>query len=198
MQFPSRAYTFEAVKMSERIIRASTILGRRAPLVAQVLKFGAVGGVGLIVNVLVFNGLMIAVFSPAQVPHGTIYATVVATLVAIIVNWIGNRYWAFSNQRQSNTVREGVEFLLVSIAGMSIPLLCVWVSHYVLGFTQLIADNIAINVVGLALGMIFRFALYRWWVFSADRAQAAIEKQHASSTTGVLPGAPDRGLIGDS
>jgi putative flippase GtrA len=39
----------------------------------------------------------------------------------------------------------------------------------VLGYTSIIADNIATNVVGLALGTAFRFALYRWWVFAARR-----------------------------
>ena len=111
--------------------------------------------------------------------HGPIYATIIATLVAIVTNWIGNRYWAFAKQRQSNTVREGVEFFLVSLAGMGIPLLCLWLSHYVLGFTSLLADNIANNVIGLALGTLFRFALYRWWVFSPDRVAAA-RRGHAA------------------
>ncbi len=39
--------------------------------------------------------------------------------------------------------------------GMGIALLCLWVSHYLLGFTSALADNIATNVVGLALGTAF-------------------------------------------
>jgi putative flippase GtrA len=39
------------------------------------------------------------------------------------------------------------------------------VSHYLLGFTSVLADNIATNVVGLILGMAFRFTLYKTWVF---------------------------------
>ena len=159
-----------------------------ARLIPQLVKFGAVGAVGFVVNLVVFNGLMLTVF--ADVHHGTIYATMIATFLAIVTNWIGNRFWAFSGQRQSNAVREGIEFFLVSLAGMGIPLLCVWISHYVLGYVSLVADNIAINVVGLALGMLFRFALYRWWVFSPDRTQAA--------GTASLAGSPDSGLIGDS
>ncbi len=166
-----------------------------ARLFPQLVKFGAVGGLGLVVNFIVFNGLMVTVF--AGVHHGPIYATVIATLLAIVTNWLGNRFWAFSGQRQSNTVREGVEFFLVSLAGMGIPLFCLWISHYVLGYDSLLADNIANYVVGLGLGMMFRFALYRWWVFSPDRAKRAAETRRAAGTAS-LAGSPDSGLIGDS
>lgn len=167
-----------------------------ARLLPQLVKFGAVGGLGVVVNFIVFNGLMVTVF--ADIHHGPIYATVIATLVAIVFNWIGNRYWAFSKQRQSNTVREGIEFFLVSLAGMGIPLLCLWISHYVLGYSNLVADNIANYVVGLGFGMMFRFALYRWWVFSPERAQAAAEARLANAGSASLAGSPDSGLVGDS
>lgn len=152
-------------------------LSSRLPLLTQVLKFGAVGGVGFVVNLVVFNVLLATVFHPRVVHFGPLYATVAATVVAIAVNWLGNRYWAFSSGRQSNTAREGAEFFAVSLIGMAIPLACVWVSHYVMHLTSPLADNIANNVVGLVLGMLFRFALYRWWVFAPSR------QEHAASTS---------------
>jgi putative flippase GtrA len=187
----------------------------RSRLLPQLVKFGAVGAVGFVVNFAVFNGLLLTVFS--KLHHGTIFATIIATIAAIATNWVGNRYWAFAAQRQTNTVREGVEFFIVSLAGMGIPLLCVWVSHYLLGYVSLLADNIAINVIGLGLGTLFRFAFYRWWVFSPQRARRAVEARPAvtatttttrtSTTTAPvaahvtsgasLPGSPDRGLVGD-
>ena len=190
----------------------------RSRLLPQLVKFGAVGAVGFVVNFAVFNGLMLTVF--AKLHHGTIFATIIATVVAIATNWVGNRYWAFAAQRQTDTTREGIEFFIVSLAGMGIPLLCVWVSHYLLGFTSLLADNIANNVIGLALGTLFRFAFYRWWVFSPERAErtrlaraaaapapapagAAVASTLTTSTSPVpsvtspLPRTPDRGLIGD-
>lgn len=172
---------------------------RGARLWPQLLKFGAVGGAGFAVNLVVFNALMLTVFTPSLVHHGPIYATVIATLVAIVTNWVGNRYWAFSAQRQSNTAREGLEFFLVSLAGMGIPLLCLWLSHYVMGYTSLLADNIANNVVGLAIGTLFRFALYRWWVFSPNRATRKPDAAPArpSAATVTLSAAPDAGLVGD-
>jgi putative flippase GtrA len=66
-------------------------------------------------------------------------------------------------------VREGIEFAVVSLIGAGIALGCLWISHYGLGYTSVLDDNLATNVVGLALGTSFRFALYRFWVFSRDR-----------------------------
>ena len=153
----------------------------RTPLLMQLLKFGAVGGVGFVVNLVVFNVLLATVFHPKSLHYGPLYATVAATIVAIAVNWIGNRYWAFSGGRQANTAREGAEFFAVSLVGMGIPLACVWVSHYVMLFTSPLADNIANNVVGLGLGMVFRFALYRWWVFAPRRAKPPTIPAHTIS-----------------
>jgi putative flippase GtrA len=183
---------------------------RRARLLPQLLKFGVVGGFGVVINFVVFNGLMLLVFTPRGIHHGAIFATILGTLVAIVANWVGNRYWAFAAQRHSSTVREGVEFFLVSLAGLAIPLLCVWISHYVLGFSSLLADNIANYIVGLALGTAFRFVLYRFWVFAPGRPVVAVEPVSATTPTAtitsttpsaasnLLPGAPDGGLISGS
>lgn len=166
---------------------------QRRTLLPQLFKFGAVGAVGFVINLIVFNALRMTVFDPVVVHHGPLYATVIATIVAIAANWVGNRYWAFSAQRRQSAAREGMEFFLVSLAGMGIPLLCLWLSHYVFGYTSLLADNIANNGIGLALGMLFRFALYRWWVFSPDRHLAAGDGTLASE----LPATPDSRLVGE-
>jgi len=141
----------------------------RTALGRQLLSFMLVGGVGLVVDIVVFNALRTTVLEPSMVHGGPVIAKAVSTSLAILVNWIGNRLWTFRAERRTNVVREGIEFAVVSGAGMFIALGCLWVSHYLLGYTSIIADNIATNVVGLALGTAFRFALYRWWVFSARR-----------------------------
>lgn len=150
---------------------------------AQLGKFGAVGLVGFVVDVAAFNLLRATVFEPHVVHAGPLYAKVVSTVLAILVNWLGNRYWTFSGNRQSRTGREALEFFAVSLAGMGIGLLCLWVSHYVLGLTSVLADNISSNVVGLALGSVFRFALYRYWVFAPSRSRLP-----RVGTPALLPG----------
>lgn len=142
-------------------------------LLGQFARFGVVGGVGFLVNLGVFNLLLFTVFDPQRLAYGELLANVVATVVAIVVNWIGNRYWTFREHRGRQLLREGVEFGLVSLGGLVIGLACLWISHDVLGFQSKLADNIANNVVGLGLGTIFRFTFYRLWVFSPRRGESA-------------------------
>ena len=139
-------------------------------LLSYALKFGVVGLIGLVIDVTLFNLLRLGVFGEGHWAQSAIGAKTISSSVAIICNWLGNRYWTFRRHRRRNYVREFLEYLVVSLGGMLIALACLWVSHYWLGLTSLVADNIATNVVGLALGTAFRFLLYRYWVFGHHRA----------------------------
>jgi putative flippase GtrA len=163
---------------------------------AQLAKFGMVGLVGFAVDITVFNLLRATVLAPDAVEAGPIWAKVISTVLAILTNWLGNRYWTFSRDRQSQTLREGLEFFAVSLVGMGIGLACLWVSHYVLGYTSVLADNISSNVVGLFLGAVFRFVLYRYWVFSPNRrATQAAPAGHTSTGSLRLPARPEGRLV---
>jgi putative flippase GtrA len=140
-------------------------------LIAQFAKFGVVGGIGVVINLAVFNLLLFTVFDSKRIHEGPLFANVIATIVAIAFNWVGNRYWTFRDHRGKQLLREAVEFTLVSLGGLLIGLGCLWVSHYALGFDSKLADNIASNVVGLALGTVFRFVFYRLWVFSPRKSE---------------------------
>ncbi|MEO7123344.1 MAG: GtrA family protein, partial [Lacisediminihabitans sp.] len=146
----------------------------RSVFLRELLSFGLVGGVGLVVDIVVFNALRTTVLSPESVHSGPLLAKVISTTLAIGCNWVGNRFWTYRDRRRSDVVREGIEFAVVSGVGMLIALGCLWISHYLLGYTSLLADNIATNVVGLALGTAFRFALYRWWVFGPSRKSRTV------------------------
>jgi putative flippase GtrA len=137
----------------------------------QLLAFAFVGGVGFVLDLVVFNVLRLTVLAPEVHHEGPILAKLISTAVAILANWLGNRYWTFGPHRRSDSWVEGLEFLLVSLLGMAVGLGCLWVSHYVLGYTSVLADNISSNVIGLALGSIVRFALYRHWVFHPERSR---------------------------
>ncbi|RQP12633.1 MAG: GtrA family protein [Microbacteriaceae bacterium] len=138
-------------------------------LISQFARFGVVGLVGLVIDFGVFNILRATVFAPENLHEGPVLAKVVSTGLAIIANWVGNRYWTFREHRGRQLWREFAEFLVVSLGGMAIGLACLWISHYVLGFTSILADNISGNVIGLALGTAFRFTLYKTWVFAPHR-----------------------------
>lgn len=86
-------------------------------------------------------------------------------------NWVGNRYWVFRAHRRKDVVKEFFEFVIVSVAGMMFSLGALWFTHHILGINNLLANNIAGNVVGLGLGTIFRFVLYRYWVYGLHRTE---------------------------
>ena len=156
-------------------------------LVTQFSRFGVVGLVGLAIDVGVFNLLRLTVLSPDDLHEGPVIAKIISTSLAIVANWLGNRYWTFGRERRPHWVREAVEFGLVSIGGMLIALGCLWVSHYALGFTSVVADNVSTNVVGLALGTAFRFTFYRLWVFGSHRTGSGDAVRAPKTAPAVAP-----------
>lgn len=158
--------------------------------IIQLARFGLVGLVGLVIDVSVFNLLRATILDTSVLHEGPFIAKIISTTLAIAANYVGNRYWTFGATKRSTVVREGLEFVAVSVGGMLIALACLWFSHYVLGFTSVLADNISTNVVGLVLGTAFRFAFYRYWVFHPNRERplrAADEPVHHEPTLNTRP-----------
>lgn len=147
-------------------------------LAREVAKFGAVGAVGFLVNVAVFN-LCIHTLQLAPIRSG-----VISQLVAIATNYLGNRYWTYRHTDKRRIQRETALFFTFSGIALVIENAVLAVSHYGLGFTSPLADNIAKNVIGLGIGTLFRFWTYRTWVFRAPSADAP----------GVLGSASGEGL----
>jgi putative flippase GtrA len=151
-------------------------------VIVYALKFGVVGLVGFAVDIGIFNTLLLGVAGDGWWSH-PVGAKFVSTSAAIVVNWIGNRFWTFRHDRHHHVVREFVEFVAASVLGMGVTLAFVWFTHDILGFTSLLADNISANVVGLALGTAVRFVLYRYWVWGyrpgepGEASLAALDEQ---------------------
>ncbi|CAL9650095.1 hypothetical protein SUDANB151_06584 [Streptomyces sp. enrichment culture] len=95
----------------------------------------------------------------------TVRSGVISNVVAIGVNYLGNRYWTYGYHDKSQYAREAALFVLFSGAGMIIQNGILAISHYGLGYTSTLADNLAKNLVGLGLASAFRFWSYRTWVF---------------------------------
>ena len=147
-------------------------------LLRYALRFGIIGLIGYAVDVGLFNALRLGALGDGHFFQGPIGAKIVSAGVATIATWFGNRYWTFREHRRKNYLLELAEFSTVSVGGILIGLACLWVSHYLLGFTSLIADNISSNLVGLVLGTTFRFLLYRFWVYGHHRADGLTALEH--------------------
>ena len=135
-------------------------------LYREVAKFGIVGLTALVVDIGLFNYLR---FAGGQGPmfDRPISAKIVSVSVATLVAYFGNRYWTFRHRGRTHMSRELAMFFLLNGIAMGIAIGCLYISHYVLGFTSALADNLSANVIGLGLGTMFRFWSYRKWVFPA-------------------------------
>ncbi len=128
----------------------------------ELAKFGVVGAVAFVVDVGTFNLLRNGALSDRPLT-----AKVISTVLATSVAFAGNRQWTFKHRERSGVRREYALFFALNAVGLGIALTCLGVSHYVLGFTSPLADNISANVVGMAFGTMFRFWAYRRFVFTA-------------------------------
>ncbi len=157
-------------------------------LVRYVLKFGVIGLLGYFIDVGVFNALRLGATGSGHFFQGPIGAKIISVAVATLVTWFGNRYWTFREHRRKNFMLELLEFSAVSVGGLLIGLLCLWISHYVLGLQSLLADNISGNVIGLVLGTAFRFVLYRYWVYGHHRRDGltARERQAEAAAAAIF------------
>jgi len=131
---------------------------RLGHLIRELMKFGVVGGVAFVVDIGLFNLLLHATDKPLT-------SKTISMVAATTVSYAGNRTWTFRRRSRSGIRREYALFFVLNAVGLIIALTCLAISHYALGFTSTLADNIAANVVGLALGTAFRFWSYRRWVF---------------------------------
>jgi putative flippase GtrA len=135
----------------------------------ELVKFGVVGAVAYVVDVGIFNLLRVG----GPLTDKPVTAKAISVTVAVVVAWLGNRNWTFRRRRRVAAHHELLLFVAINLVGMAIALACLAVSHYVLGFTSALADNVSANGVGLVLGTAFRFVGYRTWVFTELRDAAA-------------------------
>lgn len=129
----------------------------------RVGKFSVIGGVAFIVDIGLFNLLRLD-----PVGMGPMWAKVLSVTAATTVSWIGSRYWTFRDGKSNTPVKEAVGFFAVNAVGLLIAVGCLWFSHYVLGLTSTFADNISGNVVGVLIGNVFRYLMYRHVIYRPE------------------------------
>ncbi|MBT2404543.1 MULTISPECIES: GtrA family protein [unclassified Streptomyces] len=129
-------------------------------LAREVAKFGAVGGLGVLVNLGVFN--LIRSTTDLQV----VRASVIATMVAIATNYLGFRYFAYRDRAQSGRTRELALFVAFSVIGLVIENGVLYTATYGFGWDTPLATNV-FKFLGIGVATVFRFWSYRTWVFKA-------------------------------
>jgi putative flippase GtrA len=143
--------------------RHGGLLTRFQGLVRELGKFGAVGGVTYILDTVIFKIALSAAVNP-------LLAKTISTAIAATAAFVGNRHWTWRDRPRSGLRREYTLYFVFNIVGLGLGLACLGSSHYLLGrywpaFTTQLADVISANVVGMAMGTLFRFWSYRRFVF---------------------------------
>ncbi|MEU7902690.1 GtrA family protein [Actinoplanes sp. NPDC049118] len=136
---------------------------RFGALVRELSKFGIVGSTAFAVDLTIFNVLL-------QSGSESLTAKTISTVIATTVAFLGNRFWTWRHRGHANMARQYVTFFLLNAVGLVIGLSCLAISHYGLGliwpeFQSPLADNISGQLVGTAVGTLFRFWSYRRFVF---------------------------------
>jgi putative flippase GtrA len=135
-------------------------------LVREIARFLTVGGLATVVSVVGFNVLVHgALIKGAPLAQHPIPAFVAVNVLAGCVAYLGMRLWAFSDRAVGDPVGSVFRFFTLGAATMVIPVLCLAVSRYLLGLSDVWADNISANVVGLGLSTAARFWVFRRYVF---------------------------------
>ncbi|MFD8329423.1 GtrA family protein [Streptomyces lydicus] len=150
--------------MSER----SALRVRLAVLFRELVKFGAVGGAGVVVNFAVFN----LVRHWTEVP--VVRASIIATVVATGTNYLGYRYFTYRDRDKQGRTKELTLFLLFSAVGLVIENGLLYVATYGFHWDSPLQSNV-FKFLGIALATLFRFWSYRTWVFRTLPAREAIE-----------------------
>jgi putative flippase GtrA len=163
-------------------------MGRRLlRITAEAAKFLAVGGVATAVSLVAFNVLVHGwTGEPGPLADSPLPAFVVANAIGMLVSYRGNRSWTFRGREVVGVIGGRPTYYVINVASMALPLACLAFSRYVLDRTDAVSDNLAANVIGLALGTAVRFWAFRRFIFvhplTAARRRERIVRATAMST----------------
>lgn len=147
--------------MTSTALAPHLILSDRAK---EGILFLLVGGCAFLVDFGLYNVL-------TAVGIGVMTSKLTSIALSVAVAYAGNRYLAFAAKRSGSVGREAILFILANAVSGSAALACLGFSHYILGFESILADNLSGNVIGVALGTVIRYFLYRSVVFRNSATQ---------------------------
>lgn len=164
---------------------------RFATLIAELTRFGLIGTLGLIIDL---GG---AALLHGKAGFGPLMAKAISASVATVVSYTGHRLWTFRHRASQSIPRGGLIFFGLNLIGLVISLLVIAIVTGPLDQHSLAAYNAA-QVIGVLLGMLFRYWSYRRWVFLAfEPAEAALRPGPALELVARRSGrTADHGLVG--
>lgn len=119
----------------------------------QFLKFCVVGTVGTAIDF----GLLYILVEFSNIWY--LLAATISFIVAVINNYIFNKIWTFEN-KDSNFLKQFVQFLVVSVVGLGLNVLILYILVEFAGIWYILAKVLATGVV-----LIWNFFANKYWTF---------------------------------
>ena len=115
-------------------------------LLIQIFKFGIVGGIAFIIDYL---SLIIC----KEVFHlNILFSAAIAFTISVIYNYIASVKWVFDVNKEKNEKTNFIIFIVLSIVGLIITEIIMWLGSDVMGISYLI-----VKIVATAIVMVFNF-----------------------------------------
>lgn len=110
-------------------------------LFQQILRFGVVGGAAFVIDFGVLAALV-------ELAHwNELLAAAVSFTVSVVFNYVLSIFWVFDVDREKSAARNFVLFVVLSIVGLGLTELIMWVMLDKLGIFYLLSKVVATGIV---------------------------------------------------
>lgn len=111
-------------------------------LFSQLIKFGLVGGIAFLID----YGIMVFLTEVFKIP--SLISAAISFTVSVIFNYIASVKWVFDVDKEKNSkTKELVVFILLSVVGLGINELIMWIMDKEFGIYYMISKIVATIVV---------------------------------------------------
>lgn len=144
------------------------LLGKKIPVILELVRFVIVGGLNTFVDFAVLNGLMYV----TGISSGWQFSVFKGSsfIVAVINSYVWNKWWTFGGASKSDSTQI-VSFLTVSAIGFGINVAAASLLVNLVGnpLSAFINDQVWANcatLAAVALSMVWNFLGYKFFVFT--------------------------------
>lgn len=165
-------------------------------LIAELTKFGVVGGVNTALDFGIFNALHFGA------GIGPLTAQACSAVVSTTSSYAMNRHWTFKHRARTGVRREYILFFVLNVIGLLIMEVFIGGARYGLGLSGALWLNVA-KAVGVGVSMLFRYWSYKRWVFldatGSDHSTEAMraDAMGAAVADAVPDPAPASSIVGN-
>ncbi len=159
---------------------------KQKKLAKQVGKFGIVGILNTLIDIIILN-ILIKISLSLEfffLGYKVVGANMISVSVAMVNSYILNKYWTFESKEKKNIAYEIFKFLFVTVIGMFVihqiafnlfytywsgPAdLVVGISHFI-GLNRIFSDSFVVlnfaKVIAILFSLVWNFVGYKIWVF---------------------------------